>query len=255
MKIYGDFYRRSIRLIEACFLVLLIALTGCGGSSSGDDDTMTPPGTSDSGGSAGSASVTDTDDDGNTDIDLTRLTEALDGLPIGALTDAELNDLLFMREEEKLAGDVYRALYDLHDLSMFENIASSEDSHTAAVKLLLDRYELADPADGRADGDFQNTDLQQLYDALVARGTASLLDALYVGAAIEELDIADLDNAIGRLDNNDDIALVYENLQKGSRNHLRAFYRQIVDAGGSYSPEYLSQEAFDDVVNSDFERG
>ncbi|MEE4204450.1 MAG: DUF2202 domain-containing protein [Halieaceae bacterium] len=241
-------------LLIIVWMSLSLLLSACGGGS-GNTVEETPPVVVDPGESGGEPTVTDTDDEGNTDIDLTRLAEALDALPVGVLTDDENADLVFMREEEKLAGDVYRALYSLHGINIFQNIANSEDTHTAAVKLLLSRYELADPAEGRADGDFQNADLQQLYDALVARGSASLLDALYVGAAIEELDIADLDTAKSRLDNNDDIKLVYDNLQKGSRNHLRAFHRQIVDAGGSYTPEYLSQEAFDDIVNSDFERG
>lgn len=245
----GD--RLSLLLIGIFMFVLL---SGCGGGSTDQGEStppvVTPPPPADS-----APPVIDTDDEGNTAIDLTRLDETLDTLSIGILTDQESADVLFMREEEKLAGDVYRALYKLHSINIFQNIADSEDTHTAAVKLLLQRYELPDPAADKADGLFQNGDLQQLYDTLVARGTPSPLDALYVGAAIEELDIFDLDRAISRLDSNDDVLMVYMNLQKGSRNHLRAFYRQIVDAGGRYTPEYLSQQAFDDIVNSEFERG
>lgn len=40
------------------------------------------------------------------------------------LTDAETDGILFMREEEKLARDVYLGLADPWDLRVFENIAA-----------------------------------------------------------------------------------------------------------------------------------
>jgi hypothetical protein len=140
-------------------------------------------------------------------------------------------------------------------LRIFDNIAASEDTHTAAVKTLLDRYSLPDPVADMAAGQFQDLDMQMLYDSLTARGTPSSLDALYVGAAIEELDIVDLLRLENQLVDNDDIALVYANLRKGSRNHLRAFYREIVNNSGTYTPEYLDQSDFDAIVNSDMETG
>lgn len=234
-----------------CSLVVaMTTTTGCGGGSA-----SSPQAVSATPAAATEPTVTLVTDAGETSFDESALSDALAELSLGELSDSERDGLLLMREEEKLAGDVYRFLYDLHQLQIFSNIAGSEDTHTAAVKQLLDRYTLADPAEGNADGLFTDTDLQMLYDSLTARGTPSLLDGLYVGVLIEELDIFDLSRLLTELDNNPDIALVYENLQKGSRNHLRAFYRQLLDNGGSYTPEYLSQNAFDDIVNSDVERG
>ena len=103
-------------------------------------------------------------------------------------------------------------------------------------------------------GTFVNNDLQIIYDALVAAGANSLLDALYVGAQIEELDINDLHDQIAIIIDNPDMILVYENLLKGSRNHLRSFDKQIKAANGLYIPIYISQQEYDDIVNSDMER-
>ncbi|MDP5052489.1 MAG: DUF2202 domain-containing protein [Congregibacter sp.] len=233
--------------------LLIIAMTtasGCGGGSSSSPAAVeaTVP-------VATAAQVTLVNDAGETTVDQSALSDALSELSLGELSDNEREGLLLMREEEKLAGDVYRYLFNLHDLQIFSNIASSEDTHTAAVKQLLDRYLLVDPAQGNADGVFTNIDLQMLYDSLSARGTPSLLDGLYVGVLIEELDIVDLTRLLAELDDNPDITLVYESLQKGSRNHLRAFYRQLLDNDGSYTPEYLSQEEFNEIVNSEVERG
>jgi hypothetical protein len=229
-------------------LLLAFLLAGCGGSSSSGPAPQPTPDTT-------SPDVTVVSEDGETNFDESALESALSDLPMGDLSDAERDGLLLMREEEKLAGDVYRYLYELHDLRIFSNIAASEDTHTAAVKKLLDRYELQDPAAGNGAGVFTDMDMQMLYDSLSARGTPSLLDGLYVGVLIEELDIFDLDRLLSEVVGNDDIVLVYEALQKGSRNHLRSFYAQLVDRGGSYTPEYLSQEAFDTIVNSEIERG
>ncbi|MGD8605463.1 MAG: DUF2202 domain-containing protein, partial [Anaerolineales bacterium] len=105
----------------------------------------------------------------------------------GELTQDEVNSLLFMREEEKLAHDVYLELYEEWGLRIFQNIANSEQTHTEAVRTLLEAYDIDDPAEGAAVGVFINPDLQDLYDQLTAQGRQSLQDALLVGAAIEEI--------------------------------------------------------------------
>lgn len=241
----------KVRWLAGLAIAAIGLASGCGGGGSSSSAPAVDPTPS----AATAPPVTTVTDTGETSFDPTALEDALAELALGTLTDAERDGLLLMREEEKLAGDVYRYLYERHGLPVFSNIASSEDTHTAAVKQLLDRYALADPAAGNADGVFANTEIQMLYDSLTARGTPSLLDGLYVGVLIEELDIFDLERLLAELDDNPDIALVYENLQKGSRNHLRAFYRQVLDSGGSYTPEYLSQDEFDAIVHSDVERG
>ena len=80
--------------------------------------------------------------------------------------------MLFMREEEKLARDVYLTLYDAWGLTPFASIAVSEQSHMNAMLLLL-KYRLPDPAAGKPIGEFTDPDLQALYDTLIARGLGS----------------------------------------------------------------------------------
>lgn len=195
------------------------------------------------------------DSTGNTQINIPTLEMILADYNLGVLTEQEQASLIYMREEEKLAEDVYSALFTLHQLPVFANISDSEATHTEAVKVLLDRYNLNDPAINTAPGEFTDARLQTLYDNLLYQGTPSLIDALTVGVLIEELDIFDLTAAEAQLDNNQDILFVYENLKKGSRNHLRAFYRQLTNNGGSYTPVYLSQQDFDAIVNSSIETG
>jgi hypothetical protein len=174
---------------------------------------------------------------------------------IADVSPEEAAALSFMREEEKLAHDVYITLYEQWDLAVFQNIAESEQTHTDSVKTLLDRYNLPDPAANTAVGEFTDPALQALYDQLVADGSESLEAALKVGAAIEEIDILDLEERAAITDNAD-ILQVYENLTKGSRNHLRSFTSTLETVTGEvYVPQYLPQAEYDAIVNSEIERG
>jgi hypothetical protein len=169
-------------------------------------------------------------------------------IPTSDLSTQESAALLFMREEEKLARDVYNTLYATWGIRSFANIASSEQIHMDEVKLLLDRYALTDPT--LAPGQFTNPDLQALYNQLIAQGNLSIGDALKVGATIEEIDIRDLQTRTSQTDNAD-IELVYTNLMNGSYNHLQAFTNALLtQAGETYLPQYLSAEQYQTIISS-----
>ena len=175
--------------------------------------------------------------------------------PAGELTAVEIADLQYMREEEKLAHDVYRALYEVWGVPVFDTIAGSEQAHMNAVAYLLQSFGLEDPAAGNAPGVFTNPDLQQLYNELVARGNQSLAEALLVGGAIEEIDILDLQDSLGETQNTA-VIQVFENLLAGSENHLRAFAMNYGRQTGTvYQPQFMSQDAYDAIVNGTSGRG
>ena len=195
------------------------------------------------------------DAEGNTSVSTDDLDAALAPLPATGLTETEAASLRYMHEEEKLAHDVYITLFEAWGLPIFQNIANSESTHTEAVLTLLERYEVADPVGDNGVGVFIDPTLQALYDQLVARGSVSLSEALKVGTAIEEIDILDLEEGSAQT-NKEDILLVYANLTKGSRNHLRSFVRTLQQqTGETYAPEYMSQDAYDAIIGGDIERG
>ncbi len=173
----------------------------------------------------------------------------------GTLTEDEVAGLLFMREEEKLAHDVYMTLYELWGQPIFKNIAASEQIHTDTVKSMLDKYEIPDPADVSPLGQFSDQDLQVLYDQLIEMGSESLADALTVGTAVEEIDILDLEKYLTQTESVD-LIQVYENLLTGSKNHLRSFVSSLErQTGETFQPQYLSQEAYDEIMSGSFETG
>ena len=193
--------------------------------------------------------------DGATSIQAAALTATLSTLPLEEIQPAESVSLTYMREEEKLAHDVYAQLDQLWGASVrvFGNIASSEATHTEAIRLLLQRYTLTDPAANAAEAVFQNADLQQLYARLLAQGSVSMIEALKVGAAIEEIDMFDIQADLPAIDNQD-IALVYQNLLKGSRNHLRAFVSALSAQGINYVPQYMSLQDYQTIIDGPMER-
>lgn len=158
-----------------------------------------------------------------------------------------MNSLPYMREEEKLAHDVYVNMYELWSIPVFDHISNSETIHTEAIKGLLDFYGMDDPALPGI-GEFTNPDLQQLYDDLMNIGNASLIDGLIVGATIEEVDIIDLRDAIENC-TEDTIVAVYSRLKRASGFHLKAFVAQLAFRDYVYTPQYLTQEEFDEIIN------
>lgn len=178
----------------------------------------------------------------------------------GVLTAGEEEGILLMREEEKLARDVYLTLGEQWNIPVFTNIARSEETHMDAVGLLIERYGLTDPVMSAGEGEaaprgvYSNDDFNDLYRDLTDQGSQSIEDAFRVGALIEDLDIADLQRLI-RESGNEDVKIVYQNLLKGSRNHLRSFSRQLSRSGETYAPEYISLSDFDQIISGGNEAG
>lgn len=168
------------------------------------------------------------------------------------LLQNEINGIIYMREEEKLARDVYDSLFGKWDVNPFGNIRKSEQVHMDNMKELIDTYKLADPVtnSGNKSGIFFNIKLQKHYNELVTAGTLSLIEALKVGAKIEELDISDLIKYSDST-NNKAILETYSFLKMASENHLRAFVRKLKMQGINYAPSILSNKDFQTIIKSE----
>ena len=143
---------------------------------------------------------------------------------MGTLTDEQAAGVLFMANEEKLAHDVYAAFADQYDVRVFANIANAEARHQEAVGVVLERYGLEDTTAGLPQGEFSDPVITSLYTSLMEQGSASLEEALAVGALIEETDIADLESRVEELvESAPDVHQMYSHLLAGSENHLTAF--------------------------------
>jgi hypothetical protein len=171
------------------------------------------------------------------------------------LFESEETDVLEMFEEEKLARDVYLTLADIWQLPIFANIARAEQRHMDLVWKLIETYGIVHPFTDDTPGVFpEGSPATQLYSDFVARGAVSLVEALLVGVEIEDKDLYDLYEILDATDN-DHLELVFHNLAKGSRNHLRAFMRALEAQGGTYEPgAYLDEATFYAVLEADMEQ-
>lgn len=173
---------------------------------------------------------------------------------IQAATSAEQQHANYMLEEEKLARDLYLSLGAKWDLMPLKNIPSSEQRHFDSMKQLIQSYLKQNPVVNETVGKFNNPELQALYNQLLAQGLKSPQDALQVGGLVEETDIADLQKALA--DTKDPQSRqVYEELMRGSRNHLRAFASQLAAQGILYKAQVLLDNEVQAILTSPQERG
>lgn len=138
-------------------------------------------------------------------------------------SDEAIAELLFMLEEEKLAGDIYDAFYEMYGVPIFDNIAESEDNHFDALLAQAESLGLDVDAIVFAEaGTYVDPELQEMYDTLLAQGSESLEAALEVGVAIETKDMVDIAAAAEAVADTP-LADVYDRLLAESVNHLDAF--------------------------------
>ncbi|KAF1078526.1 DUF2202 domain-containing protein [Methanogenium sp. MK-MG] len=222
-----------------CILILVMC-TGC--TTDQQQYTTQPAGTS---GEESYATV----------LDAGTLDARLEEYPVATLSAAEESDLLYMQEEEKLARDVYAVFFETWGMQVFKNIGKAEQTHMDSVTVLIERYGLESQSESSVTaGVFAHPELQALYDDLVKTGILSPEDALRAAILVEETDIVDLRDAMSRTDNGD-IRYVYENLMRGSENHLRAFARNLEQQGESYTPMVLTQVDYDGIVSTSVRPG
>ncbi len=169
-----------------------------------------------------------------------------------SLNKNDIRILKHMREEEKLARDVYDYFYAKYELTIFDNISNAEQRHMDSVLSILTRNGIEDPASPEP-GIFNSIELQQLYNDLIAQGEKSVEEALLVGASIEDVDIKDLMEFSKETDNQA-ILNVFERLTCGSRNHMRAFVRILDTYETTYTPKYISKKLFDNIINGNHEK-
>jgi hypothetical protein len=164
------------------------------------------------------------------------------------LTNDEVTDLTFLLEEEKLARDVYLYAFEKHNIKIFESIADSEQIHMNKILTLLEKYGIKKTIKSN-NGEFSNPKIQGLYNTLTKQSEQSIIEALTVGVTIEDLDIYDIESFKKRTDNSL-ILDVYSQLTCGSKNHLRAFYKQLVKKKSIYEAQYISKKLFKSIVKN-----
>ena len=174
---------------------------------------------------------------------------------VTSLVDSTIteHDLALLREEEKLARDVYLTLFDTWGLNIFLNISAAEQRHTDQVLTRLSALGLADPVMSDAIGVFTEPMFTVLFNDLVSQGNISETDALIVGATIEDLDIRDIQEMAARTTDPTTLSM-YASLECGSRNHMRSFYSALLSRGVTYRAQFITDAELARIVSTPTER-
>ena len=165
----------------------------------------------------------------------------------GLTIDEASQGVKYIYEVEKVARDAYLNFYDKWGTPVQNVVSNSEQNHMDIMKEIIDQYSLGDPAKGRGQGEFSNSDLQQLYYDLIKRGSSSDIDALSTSAMVEEFDILEIRKRTSNLNKNDYIS-AYSKLMTGSQNHLEIFTAKLKEQGVEYKPVYLSQQDYTQII-------
>ena len=153
----------------------------------------------------------------------------------GEVTEADIANLLYMLDEEKLANNVYVYFNEKFNRRVFQNISKSETVHQKAVVYLLNLFKVEVP-EAKPAGEFYHADLQELYTKLTTESKT-----------LQEHDIVDLQKAIDKTEN-EHIKRVFSNLKRASGFHLKAFVAHLRFLGVDYKPQLISQEEFNTIV-------
>jgi|GEM_PF-719649 len=181
----------------------------------------------------------------------TGIAASFQALPSGTLSDAEIADINYLQEAEKMQLDLYGALASQYsNAPVFAALQQNEQAFYTADDVVLQKYGLANPAQGTP-GVYSDTQLQNLYNRLNSQG-GLLTDSYAVAAQSEEIHIADISAALSRT-NNSDLQYLYTQDLAISRNNLRSIIAALTAAGGAYAPQYLSTDAFNAIIGSPME--
>ncbi|NJE07675.1 DUF2202 domain-containing protein [Thermococcus sp. M39] len=190
---------------------------------------------------------------GITLIDTSALRVAVMDMPKGEISEEEINGILYIREEEKLLRDTYLFLQSKWNNPLFSELFDATQSHMDAVLLLIQKYNLEDPATKTGAGEFINPEIQSLYNIIKEEGSKSDIDGLRAAAIAQEHVVFKLESLLLKT-KSEDVELIYEVLAKASRNHLRVLVKALEEKGIEYKPRYLGDEEFKEIISSPIEK-
>lgn len=164
------------------------------------------------------------------------------------LTEQEEMDLLFSCEQEKLLRDVYLYSFDKYGNAIFNQIAGSQNVRMSELKGLISSYNLDDPTSLDI-GMFSTSSFQDIYNTALIQSDSSLESAIMAILYLEDKDMVDIREFISNT-TKENMLYTYEFMYCTSENHIRWLYPELLLEGGTYTPQFISQDDFNEIINS-----
>jgi hypothetical protein len=131
------------------------------------------------------------------------------------------------------------------DQPIFKEILAEEKVHLVRVQRLGKKYHVEESQ--REYGEYLDQNLQNLFNGFRKRANVSEKEALLVAAEFEERDIVDLQKYFNTTDNAD-LIITYEFLLEEAKDHLRIIYKVLSEKGINYTPVYMHEDYFNEIV-------
>src|SRR6476620_4362177 len=166
------------------------------------------------------------------------------------LSPAETKALINLHDNQKLSLFVYDSLYAIWGINPFGNIRSAESQHVNFLDDVADNYalELETNEPGNSAATFTTPQAETIYQESISKGSLSVVDALKMGARLEEMSLQVLHNAKA-VTIKSDLLHTFDILAMGSKNNLQAFNRRLKMYGITYEPGFLEQKDFRNIIN------
>lgn len=167
----------------------------------------------------------------------------------GYSSDIKDNRELFLKlyQEEKLAYDLYGEFYERWSLGVFNKVQQREAKHVWCVEKIMDNYGYDYEINDKS-GLYPDREIQKIYDDLSVKGCISDLAALEAAAYIKEKHICQLRERI-RYQEDEYVVKVIFLMESAAQSHLRAFVNSIRLSGSDYSPVFLTDDEFSNVMD------
>ena len=175
-----------------------------------------------------------------------------EGFPQEDISAVEETALLKVWQVQKLSRDLYQSFNEAWSSQIYENMSSDSQYHMDFVHILLGKFGIPVPQD--LAGIFTDQEIQNLFDLMLNAGNGSAVEALRMGAAAEDMIIDELQTLLVQTDNHE-ILIIYQNLLKSARNHLRLFVNELAQIGINYDPQYISGDDFLAIIATPTETG
>lgn len=148
-----------------------------------------------------------------------------------------------------MAYDLYGEFYERWSLSVFHKVQQREAKHVWCVERIMDNYGFTYNTNANS-GSYPDREIQKTYDELTVKGCISDLAALEAAAFIKEKYISRLRERI-RYQEDEYVVKVIFLMESAAQSHLRAFVNSIRLSGSDYSPVFLTDDEFSNIMDSD----
>ena len=163
-------------------------------------------------------------------------------------TSADEEYLQYLYESILMTGEIFRNSYEKWGIPEFNNVSRKEFSSLDSIRTILDKYKIKNPAANHHAGIYFNPQIQLWHNENLSKAIFSYDDALVTAIRLEEKIIYDIQQHSTKEITNNDLRNLYTKLNASATSHLKIFYQLLMNRGGSFSPEYLSQPEFEKLL-------